>query len=56
MEMMYLAAGALNQAKKRSIDVPRDISLIGFDDIELARIILPELTNAHVPHREKRKS
>ena len=47
-----LAAGALRQARLMGLDVPRDVSITGFDDIELARIVVPALTTVHVPHRE----
>ena len=47
-----LAVGALRGAKQLGLDVPRDISVTGFDDIELARIVTPSLTTMHVPHRE----
>lgn len=47
-----LAAGALRQAQEMGLDVPGDVSITGFDDIELARIVSPALTTVHVPHRE----
>ncbi|CUK09423.1 HTH-type transcriptional repressor CytR [Ruegeria denitrificans] len=47
-----LAVGALHRAMEMGLNVPRDISITGFDDIELARIATPALTTVHVPHRE----
>ena len=47
-----LAAGALKQAKKIGISVPNTVSITGFDDIEIARLVTPELHTVHVPHRE----
>ncbi len=47
-----LAVGAVRQAQEMGIRVPDDISITGFDDIELARIVQPGLTTVHVPHRE----
>ena len=47
-----LAVGALSRARARGIAVPDELSITGFDDIELARVALPALTTVHVPHRE----
>ncbi|WP_170771938.1 LacI family DNA-binding transcriptional regulator [Ruegeria lacuscaerulensis] len=47
-----LAVGALHRAREMGLNVPRDVSITGFDDIELARIVSPALTTVHVPHRE----
>lgn len=47
-----LAVGAMRQARAMGLDVPRDVSITGFDDLELARVTTPELTTIHVPHRQ----
>ena len=47
-----LAVGALHRAREMGLKVPDDVSITGFDDIELARIATPSLTTVHVPHRE----
>ncbi|MEN0000790.1 MAG: LacI family DNA-binding transcriptional regulator [Pseudomonadota bacterium] len=47
-----LAVGALKAAKSFGIKVPQELSITGFDDIELAQIADPPLTTVHVPHRE----
>lgn len=44
-----LAFGALLEARKLGIAVPGDLSIIGFDDLEMARHIQPALTTLHVP-------
>ena len=47
-----LAAGAITMAAKLGIKVPEDVSITGFDDIEVAEIVSPGLTTIHVPHRK----
>ncbi len=47
-----LAIGALRAAKEMGLRVPADISITGFDDIEIAMLAEPALTTVHVPHRE----
>ncbi len=47
-----LAVGALQAAKSAGLTVPDDLSITGFDDIELAGIVEPALTTVHVPHRQ----
>lgn len=40
----HMAVGAIEAIKDKGLRVPEDISIIGFDDIELARYITPKLT------------
>ncbi|MEM9707962.1 MAG: LacI family DNA-binding transcriptional regulator [Pseudomonadota bacterium] len=47
-----LAIGALRAAKEMGLRVPEDVSVTGFDDIEIAMLAEPSLTTVHVPHRE----
>ncbi len=44
-----LAFGALLECAAQGLDVPRDISVVGFDDLDLARQWRPALTTVHVP-------
>ncbi|MEM6467087.1 MAG: LacI family DNA-binding transcriptional regulator [Pseudomonadota bacterium] len=47
-----LAVGALQRAREMGLRVPDDLSITGFDDIELAKVVTPQLTTVHVPHRQ----
>lgn len=44
-----MAFGAIRSLKSQGIDVPRTISLAGFDDFGLARVTSPSITTVHVP-------
>ena len=41
-----LAVGALRAIKDLGLDVPRDISLVGYDDIPLSKYLVPRLSTA----------
>ncbi len=47
-----LALGALKACAELGVAVPRDISVMGCDDIETGRLVTPELSTVHVPARE----
>lgn len=47
-----LAVGALRAARGIGLSVPDDLSVTGFDDIDLAMLAEPALTTVRVPHRE----
>jgi LacI family transcriptional regulator len=44
-----LAIGALAECQARGLEVPRDISVTGFDDLEMAAVVTPALTTVHFP-------
>lgn len=44
-----MAVGAMNCMIDRGYDVPKDISIIGFDDIDLASAVRPKLTTVNQP-------
>lgn len=50
-----LAAGAMVAARECGLSVPLDVSITGFDDLDLAAITQPGLTTVQVPHQEMGK-
>ncbi|HEY4945430.1 MAG TPA: LacI family DNA-binding transcriptional regulator [Candidatus Limnocylindrales bacterium] len=48
-----MAIGAVNAARRLGLHVPADLSVVGFDDIELSRHVEPPLTTVHQPVRRK---
>jgi LacI family transcriptional regulator len=47
-----MAMGVINQAHKQGIHVPDDLSIVGYDDVKIAKFITPSLTTIHQPkHR-----
>ena len=47
-----IAIGALRVARERGIRVPEDLSVVGFDDSEIAAIVTPALTTVRQPLAE----
>ena len=44
-----IAMGAINALRDKGLKVPEDVSVIGFNDIDLARAFYPKLTTVHQP-------
>jgi LacI family transcriptional regulator len=44
-----MAAAAVSVAHRRGLDVPRDLSVVGFDDTAIATTVWPELTTIRQP-------
>lgn len=47
-----MALGAMAALYEHHISVPQDVSVLGFDDLEIAKRIRPQLTTVHQPIRE----
>jgi LacI family transcriptional regulator len=47
-----MAIGALDVAHERGLEVPADIAIIGFDDVDAATIVTPQLTTVRNPAYE----
>ncbi|HGY9572644.1 TPA: substrate-binding domain-containing protein [Vibrio fluvialis] len=44
-----MAMGAINAANEHGLSIPEDVSLIGYDDIHIAKFMSPALTTIHQP-------
>ncbi len=51
-----MAAGVLHAARGRGLDVPQDLSIVGFDDTAIATAIWPPLTTVRWPIRTMARS
>ena len=47
-----MALGAMSKLNRENRKIPEDISVIGFDDIEVASQIVPPLTTVSAPANE----
>lgn len=47
-----LAVGAVKYCASAGISVPGDVSVVGFDNLEIAHVVEPELTTIDVPARQ----
>ncbi|KIL38431.1 hypothetical protein SD70_26310 [Gordoniibacillus kamchatkensis] len=47
-----MAIGALKRLKDMQVRVPQDVSVVGFDDIDMATVVSPMLTTIHQPMRQ----
>jgi LacI family transcriptional regulator len=46
-----MAAGVLHAARRAGLDVPGDLSVVGYDDFQIATRVWPPLTTIHTPTR-----
>lgn len=46
-----MAIGCYEALKEAGYDIPRDMSVVGYDDEEIARHLHPQLTTSVLPHR-----
>ncbi len=47
-----LAIGAMEHCREVGLRVPEDVSIVGFDDLPLSRLLTPRLTSVSQPARE----
>ncbi len=51
----YMALGAMKGARECGLSLPQDMSIVGFDDIQIASYVVPGLTTIHQPAYEMGK-
>ena len=47
----YMAAGAMAVLQEHGFQIPRDVSVMGFDDMDVAKCVFPGLTTMRVDTR-----
>jgi len=47
-----MAIGAMSYCRKVGLDVPGDVSIVGFDDLPISSLLYPSLTTVRQPARE----
>ncbi len=45
----FMAVGAMRELREEGLQIPRDVSITGFDNIKLAEFCSPPLTTVHIP-------
>jgi DNA-binding LacI/PurR family transcriptional regulator len=45
----FTAIGVLHELRERGLRVPHDVSVTGFDNIQLSEYVYPALTTVHIP-------
>ena len=47
-----MAVGCYDALKERGLRIPEDVSVVGYDDREIAQFMRPPLTTVILPHAE----
>lgn len=47
-----MAVGALHAALRAGLRIPKDLSVVGFDDLPVSSMVMPPLTTIELPRRE----
>lgn len=48
----FVALAVVQTAQQMGLNVPRDLSVTGYDDLEVASLLTPALTSVHVPTQD----
>jgi len=47
-----MAVGVMHELREQGLQIPRDVSATGFDNIKLAQFCTPSLTTNHIPREQ----
>ena len=45
----YMAAGAMRRIKEAGLSIPKDVSIMGYDDVDIAGVVTPSLSSVKQP-------